>query len=65
MELDQFLAKAETLTYIKPYANCKCGSYVFEIGEVEPLQGRDVLETKRRCIVECKACGRKFLSDWD
>jgi hypothetical protein len=54
----------EKLPYLEPFDEC-CGSALVETVHVEPLEGRKSSEVKRTCIVECRKCGKRYLTKWD
>lgn len=42
-----------------------CCGRLMDIIEIEPLEGRDMLQFKRTCIVECPICKKKWIGDYD
>lgn len=63
INLSDFQSKCKGLPEIEPMQKC-CSSFMEKV-QVEPLEGRDILEVDRSCVVQCPECGKHYLSRWD
>ena len=61
--LEEYKYKSEVLSEIEPLQ--KCCNATMSIVHVEPLEGRNILEIERSCIIECPSCGKRYKSKWD
>ena len=63
ISLSEYKSNIRDLAEIEPLQQC-CTSFP-DIVQVEPLEGRNILEVKRSCIVQCPECGKSYVSKWE
>jgi uncharacterized protein with PIN domain len=63
ISLEEYWSISSGLPWIEPLQVC-CSS-TMETVSVEPLEGRDILEVERTCVVRCPNCGKSYWSRWD